>query len=226
MLLLLHGAIGSSGQLKPLANKLTEKYIVHTLDFRGHGGNEIPQEDFSISLFANDVLKWMQQNSITQTDIFGYSMGGYVALYLARHHPEKIGRIITLATKFNWTPDGAKQEATMLDPVKISEKLPAFADTLSKRHAPSDWKVVLTKTAKMMVDMGETNVLTDEDFKLIHHPVTVSVGELDKMVTIDETTHISRLLKNGTLKILTGTKHPLEAVNIDDLTGIIGDNWL
>lgn len=221
-MLLLHGAIGSSAQLIPLANKLSEKFKVHTLDFSGHGGREIPSEDFSIKLFANDVLEWMDKNSIQTTDIFGYSMGGYVALYLARHFPEKVGRIDTLATKFNWTPEGARQEAAMLDPEKITEKLPAFAETLSKRHSPSDWKTILIKTAKMMVEMGERNVLTGEDFKKINHNVLISVGESDKMVSISETTHISLLLKNGNLKILPNTKHPIESVVVEDLINTMG----
>ncbi len=221
-MLLLHGAIGSSGQLIPLADKLSEKFKVHTLDFSGHGGKEIPSEDFSIKLFANDVLEWMDKNSIHTTDIFGYSMGGYVALYLARYFPEKVDHIYTLATKFNWTPEGARQEAGMLDSEKIIEKLPAFAETLSKRHSPSDWKSILLKTAKMMVEMGERNVLTDEDFKNINHNVIVAIGESDKMVSISETTHVSQLLKNSTLKILPNTKHPIESVIVEDLINTMG----
>lgn len=31
-------------------------------------------------------------------------MGGYVAWYLAEHHPEKANAVFTLATKFLWTP--------------------------------------------------------------------------------------------------------------------------
>src|SRR3982751_5901517 len=101
-LLLLHGAIGSSAQLIPLAKKLKSNFEVKLFDFAGHGGRELPQS-FSIELFTNDLLKWMEENSPDKIDVFGYSMGGYVALYIARYHPEKINRIFTLATKFDWT---------------------------------------------------------------------------------------------------------------------------
>src|SRR6478672_5186908 len=101
-LLLLHGAIGAKDQLQPLANALKDKYTLHTINFSGHGGEAFPNEPFSMELFANDVLHYMQQNNIEQVNIFGYSMGGYVAMYLAKHHPQKINKLITLATKFHW----------------------------------------------------------------------------------------------------------------------------
>ena len=46
----------------------------------------------------------------------GHSMGGYVALKLALKRPELVDRIITLGTKFNWTPEVAAKEVKMLNP--------------------------------------------------------------------------------------------------------------
>ena len=48
--------------------------------------------------------------TITRADIFGYSMGGYVALHAARRHPERIGSIMTLGTKFAWDTPTAEKE--------------------------------------------------------------------------------------------------------------------
>src|SRR5437773_2093378 len=101
-LLLLHGAIGSKEQLQDLANLMERDYNVHLLNFAGHGGKNIPDESYSIQLFAQDVLQYMRQQNIEQTNIFGYSMGGYVSMYIAKHYPEKIKKLITLATKFHW----------------------------------------------------------------------------------------------------------------------------
>jgi len=45
-LLLLHGALGSKEQLAALALKLKDKYVVHTLNFNGHGGRPFPKSLF------------------------------------------------------------------------------------------------------------------------------------------------------------------------------------
>jgi pimeloyl-ACP methyl ester carboxylesterase len=128
-ILLLHGAIGAASQLLPLKALLTKSYKVHTLDFTGHGGKPFGNEPFSIKLFADDVISYMDEHQISKVNILGYSMGGYVGMYIAKHHPERIDKIITLATKYNWNETIAAKEVQMLNPEKIAQKLPAFAET-------------------------------------------------------------------------------------------------
>ncbi len=213
-LLLLHGAIGSSQQFQQLTALLNDAFEVHTLDFSGHGGKPLPAEPFSIELFANDVLHWLQENKIATIDIFGYSMGGYVALYLAKHHPEKVDKIFTLATKFNWNAEGAAREAAMLNPEKIAEKVPAFAKALEQKHG-ENWKTVLTKTAEMMINLGNSPALPLLSLSEIQQPVLISVGDKDNMVTLEETIAAYRSIKNGQLLVLPQTQHPFEKVNAE-----------
>ena len=215
-LLLLHGAIGSSDQLKELARALSTDFEVHKLDFSGHGGRELP-EVFSIATFAQDVVAFMEIKGLTSVSIFGYSMGGYVALFLARHYPEKVKSVYTLATKFAWTPESAQREAKMLDALKIKEKIPAFALALQKRHEPMSWEEILIKTADMMVAMGERNPLSAEDIAAIAHPVRLSVGDRDAMVSIEETLAIYRQLPHASLAVLPNVQHPIEKISVGDL---------
>jgi pimeloyl-ACP methyl ester carboxylesterase len=220
-LLLLHGAIGSSTQFDALAPLLKEQFKITALDFCGHGGMPVPTNEFSIELFANDVLKWLDQNKIQTIDIFGYSMGGYVALYLAKHYPERVGKIFTFATKFNWTPDGAVKEAAMLNADKIEEKVPAFAKALELRHGTENWKNVLPKTADMMLALGKQPALTHDQLREINHSVLVSVGDRDNMVCLEETIAVYRSLKNGQLLVLPNTQHPFEKVNVQRIASEI-----
>lgn len=215
-LLLLHGAIGAKDQLAELASGLNKHFIIHTLNFSGHGGESMP-ETFSIKTFADDVLKYLEENKISKASIFGYSMGGYVALYLAKHHPGKIEKVFTLGTKFHWSPEIAAKETKMLDAGKIGEKIPAFASTLSKRHAPADWKTVLNKTAEMMTALGNKNVLTLPDYESIEHNVMIGIGDKDTMVTLEETIDVYRKLKNASLIVMPDTQHPIEKADVNRL---------
>lgn len=217
-LLLLHGAIGAQQQLDELKKQLQNDFEIHTLNFSGHGGNFIPDEPFSIALFAKDVLNYLDNNDIELIDIFAYSMGGYVALYLAKYFPFRVGKIFTLATKFNWNEITAEKESKMLNPNVILEKLPAFSEELSKRHQPTDWKIVLEKTAEMMLAMGRKIVLNNDDLECIDHTVLVSVGDLDKMVSVEETENAHRHLKNSNLHIFQNTQHPIERVDANILS--------
>lgn len=222
-LLILHGAIGANDQLQALADALKDKCIVHTLNFSGHGGIAFPEADFSIPLFAGEVLKYLQQNKIERVNIFGYSMGGYVAIYLAKHHPALVGKIITLATKFYWDEAVAAKEVKMLDAEIILQKVPAFAEQLRERHLPNDWKTVLDKTKEMLLQLGQQNALQLNDYATISADCLLLLGDKDKMVTIDETIAVQKALPNGSFRSLPDTQHPIEQVNTTMLASVITD---
>jgi pimeloyl-ACP methyl ester carboxylesterase len=216
-LLLLHGAIGSSAQLVPLQENLQSQYTIHTLNFPGHGGAHLP-DTFSIPLFANTVKSYIQEHNLTHVSIIGYSMGGYVALYLARQNPELIEKVITLATKFEWDEAIAAKEIKMLQPDVIEQKLPAFAKIVEERHAPQSWKRVLELTKDLLIELGKQNALTLTDYSEIKTPVQLLIGDRDKMVSIEETVAVYKQLPNAQLGILPATPHPIEQVDIELLT--------
>lgn len=211
-LLLLHGAISSHKQFDVLLPFLKDSYEIHAPDFPGHGGSTIP-EMFSIPLFASAVLDYIDSKKLDQVSIFGYSMGGYVALYLAAHYPQKIKKVFTLATKFNWMPAVAEREVAQLDAKKILEKVPAFAAMLKEMHAPQDWKKVLEKTAGMLLNLGNNPALSEKELRQIKIPVTIGIGELDKMVSVDESQNAANHITYGQLLQLPATPHPFEKIN-------------
>lgn len=212
-LLLLHGAIGASDQLEPLAQALKGQYKVYTIDFSGHGKEEFPKVEFSMALFAEDVLRFMNVQGIEKASIFGYSMGGYVGMYLAKYYPEKIDKVVTLATKFHWDTETAEKETRMLNAAKIEEKLPSFASALAKRHEGKDWKDVLVRTASMLHALGADNTLKAEHYKEIEKECMVLLGDRDKMVSLEETLAVYQQLPNAKMGMLPGTPHPIEQVD-------------
>lgn len=220
-IILLHGALGSKDQLQPLTKALENYFQVHTFNFSGHGGRPFGDKHFSISLFSDQIGEYMQEMGISQTTIFGYSMGGYAAMYLARQFPDKISKLITLATKFHWDEKTAAREVTMLNGKTIQEKVPAFAAQLQQRHAPNDWLVLLEKTSQLLTDLGKQNALQPEDHAAIATPCLLLLGDRDKMVTLDETVAVYKQSPHGQLGVLPGTPHALEQVNVPLLAGMI-----
>ena len=128
------------------------------MNFEGHGGRP-SDRPYSIDAFSENLVSFIHEKELNQANIFGYSMGGYVALKTAQTRPDLINKIFTLGTKFNWSPESAAKEVKMLNPDKIEEKVPAFAKALQERHSPGDWKVVLRKTSEMMIDLGHRSCL-------------------------------------------------------------------
>ncbi len=212
-LLLLHGALGSAGLLDPLKQALSQNYQIHSFNFSGHGGQPLPAEGLSIELFAGELQQYIETHKLQGAPVFGYSMGGYVALCLLKRNPGIIGKLITLATKFHWDKETAARECTLLQPEKIAVKLPQFADVLAARHAPVNWKSLMAATATMLQSMGEDAPLKPGDYPALNTPVLLLLGDRDKMVTLDETVAVYKVLPQACMGMLPATPHALEQVD-------------
>lgn len=216
-----HGALGSASQLEPVKATLERNGMtVHTMNFSGHGGLSF-QTQFGIEQFANDVLHELDNRKLNTVNIFGYSMGGYVALWLAAKHPNRVGRIVTLGTKFDWSIESAERETKKLNPEKILEKIPAFARILENRHAPNDWKELMRKTTDMMMALGNNPLLTREILESIVHPTLICLGDQDDMADRQYSEDVARFLRNGRFLSLENTPHPIEKVSLEKLTLIL-----
>ena len=217
-LLLLHGALGASSQLYPLIPHLKDRHENHTLDFEGHGSSPLKDRPFRAMHFAENVMDYMDIKGINAVDIFGHSMGGQVGVCMARFFPDRVKRVFTLGTKFIWTPEIAEKENAFLDPKKMREDVPQFVKELQEKHVASGWETVLEKVREMMVNLGQKNPLEDNDIRQITKRVRIGVGDRDKMVGIEESVGVYRLLQEGELQILPGTPHPIERVSLAKLT--------
>ncbi|MFN0176902.1 MAG: alpha/beta fold hydrolase [Saprospiraceae bacterium] len=218
--ILLHSALGSAAQLETLQTQLPEGQDAVALDFPGHGraSNSGP---FSMRLFADSVLKFMDDKNVAKADIFGYSMGGYVALWLAWKHPERVRSVTTYGTKLEWNPEVAAGMSRMFDPEKIEVKAPQLAESLAKTHGAEYWKTLCKNTAKFLLDLGNGLGLPPEAFGEIQCPVSIGWGELDNVVTEAESRHVAQAIPEGRFEVLPGCKHLIEQVDAAQLARFV-----
>ena len=220
-IILLHGAIGAKEQLEPLAAELRRLgHDVHTLTFEGHGDKPHRGRPFRVSYLIENILEYMADEGVEQANLFGHSLGGLVAINMAFSHPEKVGRVFTLGTKFVWTPEIALKEHKNLNPEKILEKVPKFAQILEKRHTAVDWKENMGHSREMMSDFGE-NPPNFEQFAQTQQPAIIGIGDRDNLSTLDESAEVARVLPNGALQVFPNTKHPIEQVDLSMLADAI-----
>lgn len=223
-LVLLHGALGSSSQLDALAEALRPYFKVHQLDFEGHASAPPRARPFRIESFAENVVDLLDGKGIGGARIFGYSMGGYVALHLAAERPERVTHVATLGTKFRWDRATAEREAGRLDAGVIRAKVPQFADVLAARHERAGgWESVLARTADLLRHLGDHPVLTDATLARIEQPVRVLVGERDNTVSVEESTTVARTLGAGGVTVLPNATHPIEQVDVGALVRVLLD---
>ena len=221
-LVLLHGALGARGQLDAIAEAMEPHVRVHQLDFEGHGSEPPRDRMLRVEHLAESLREFLDARGISRAGFFGYSMGGYVALYLALHEPNRVNRVATLGTKFRWNRETAEREAARLDPTIIRAKVPRFAETLAVRHGRAGgWEGVLARTAEFLRLLGEAPLLTDVTLARVQQPVRIIVGDRDNTVSVDESSAVARTLRSGSLTILDETPHPIEQVDLNKLVRVL-----
>lgn len=224
-ILFLHGALGVAQDMEPLMNILSERgYITHSFNFSGHGTGAAETTEFRIDLFARDLEKYLKQHQLKDPIVFGYSMGGYVALYhKANFEDSPISQIFTYGTKFNWSENAVARELPMMNPDHIIEKYPQYAEALKNKHGDR-WKQLMRSTAHMMQNLEKIDGLTREDMADIDISVILILGDQDRMVSTEETHLTGSWLHHSKQKTISHSKHELERSNLREIADTIEEN--
>lgn len=215
-IVILHGALGSAKQFDEISQLLSQSFNVHVHEFPGHGERSGEELEFTIENLAHDLKNFLQLFD-HPVIVFGYSMGGYVSIFLAQKHPELFDKIITLGTKFHWNVEEAKKETGMLNVEIMELKIPAYCNYLKSLHG-ENWKIVVEKTKSLMWSLGNKPLLDTNYCIEIETEIIMMLGSLDKMVTLEETELMTVALRNATYCIAEGFPHPIDKVNVVELS--------
>jgi pimeloyl-ACP methyl ester carboxylesterase len=94
-LLLLHGGLFDiDQQFGAVIPELAETRQVIATDFQGHGRTNDVDRPLRSADLASDVVALLRHLDVPQVDVFGFSVGGAVALHLAIEHPELVRKLI------------------------------------------------------------------------------------------------------------------------------------
>jgi pimeloyl-ACP methyl ester carboxylesterase len=217
-LILIHGALGSEKEFESALALLKGKFDVLTYTFPGHSLRSDEKCEFTIDAFTDDLETFMQENGPAY--IFGFSMGGYVAINLARRCSNKILGIVTLGTKFDWNEESSQRETKSLDAEFLRSKVPPFYEYLEKLHG-DNLTTLLSKTTDLMLDLGRTAPLSPFSLSTCSTKCIITRGGKDKMVSQAESESIANGLKHGRFREIPFLPHPLFLIKSKHLATFI-----
>jgi pimeloyl-ACP methyl ester carboxylesterase len=92
----IHGLGFDHTTFGPQIDFFSPSYRVITVDLRGHGGSDAPNQDYTMPALADDVAWLCAQLNVEKPAVIGHSMGGNVALALAALHPNLPASILMI----------------------------------------------------------------------------------------------------------------------------------
>jgi pimeloyl-ACP methyl ester carboxylesterase len=189
-LLLLHGGLFNIDlQFGELLPSLGASRKVVAADFQGHGRTNDIDRPLTSAGLASDIVGLLEHLRVAQADVFGFSVGGAVALHLAIRHPELVRKLIVSSVSFH--PDGDRpenREAVGAMTVDMVAGTPMEQEYLAKSPHPDRLQDLLDKLGTF--DHGFAG-WSDADIQGIAAPTLITTGDCDA-VRLD---HVVRFLQ-------------------------------
>jgi pimeloyl-ACP methyl ester carboxylesterase len=177
-LLLLHGGLFDIDlQFGELIPSLAATRQVIATDFQGHGRTNDIDRPLSSADLASDVVGLLQHLDVPRADVFGFSVGGGVALDLAIRHPELVRKLIVSSVSFH--PDGDRPENTEAVgemTVDMIAGTPMEQSYRAKSPHPDRLQGLLDKLGAFDADVTGWS---DDDIRGIAAPTLITVGDAD-----------------------------------------------
>ncbi len=143
-LVLLHGAFGLAQVYPGLAK---DRQMI-AVELQGHGRTLDIDRPLSAEQMADDVAALLKELKIDQADVFGYSMGGLVALGVAIRHPEVVRKLVINGSYFgslddSFEPEAARQFKSLPADFALPPPLKAAYDSVG--FDPKRWPTLVAK---------------------------------------------------------------------------------
>lgn len=219
-LILLHGYSDSWFSFSPVLPHIPARCRVFALDLRGHGKTDKPTTGYGMDELAHDVIAFMEDKSLRGVTLVGHSNGGYVAQQVAVAAPERLDRLVLVATTTTpRTITGIRDLEALVrglgDPVSndfirefqnstIHRTLAAeFVDQVvseSSRLPAYVWKGVMDG----MLAMDAVTGLTDTDLSAM-----VLWGDADPLMPRSEQDALVKMFPDVVFKVYRDTGHAL-----------------
>lgn len=224
-----------------VANELADSYFVITPDLRGCGFTPLGDGEPSLDLLAEDIYELVTQAGLAKAVIGGISLGGYVALALAKKHPEIISGLILVDTKASADTDAAKENRLRIaTQMRESGKVELFADQMitnvvgdfTHANRPDvvlevrDW--MREAKAESIAWLQEAMAKRADSFQTLERlsvPTLLIRGTQDSISTAEDFSLMEKKLRQVTYVQIPNSGH-LPPIEDPIATTIAIENWL
>ncbi|HEX5691372.1 MAG TPA: alpha/beta fold hydrolase [Roseiflexaceae bacterium] len=196
----IHGAGGDAAQWKYQIEHFSRRYRVIAPDLRGHGRSEQPRSAYSLEEFLWDFTQTLDRLHVAEPFVLmAHSFGGPIALTFAATQPQRVSRLVLVATAPEIHLNPLIEGLLRLPmPMRTLERLrPVVAPQL---HAPL-WVIQRVLASTLFPWRGW------ELLPQIAVPTLIVGGQFDLIVPASSLHRMQAQLPNARLEIVRHARH-------------------
>lgn len=205
-------------QLKFLKNS----YRVIACDIRGFGKSKDEVTPLSMSLFADDLIEFMDKLDIDKAIICGLSMGGFIAFNAVKRFPERFEALILCDTQcVSDTPEIKDKRLRTIADIEVNgvtnfneqflKSIFCKESLLRKQDLVEELRTVVFSNSEHIITQGllALAVRTESCSTLnrIHIPTLIICGREDAVTPLEQSEYLREHILGSTLEVIYNAGH-------------------
>jgi (E)-2-((N-methylformamido)methylene)succinate hydrolase len=221
-LVCVHGVGSYLEAWQDVLDALGDGFRILTFDLRGHGRSTRVRGRYEIDDFVTDLLALADHAGFARFDLAGFSLGGLIAQRLALTHPQRLGRLVLLATVSGRTAEERGRVLARLAALQTGERGAHYDASLSRwlteafqaRH-PERIAELRRRNAQNDPECyaAAYRVLAQTDFggliDQIAAPTLIITGEDDQGSNPRMAHYMHERIRDSRVSILPGMRHSI-----------------
>lgn len=175
-LIVIPGSFWTLEAMGEIVPQLAATRQVIGVELQGHGHTADIDRPISYEAMADDIAALIGHLELGRADLFGFSLGGGVALQTAIRHPEVVRKLVLTSTVFKrdgWYPESLAAMTAIS--VETFTGTPIHETYLKISPRPEAWPDFITK----MTNMLNKDYDWTEGVAALKTPVLILVGDAD-----------------------------------------------
>ncbi len=207
-IVLLHGLAGDALFWADYIPDLAKQGRVYAIDLLGFGRSERPDVDYRAAVEAQAIHDFLDSQGIQQADLIGVSLGGFVALHVARAWPDRVRRLVVADAAGIIFDTHAPQPAFPQDEERFQrfmspKRMPSFvARDIVRRMRLQQWVI-----DRFLQNRDSGKDYLDGQLTAVTMPVLLMWGEQDLLTPLSWGQALQRQIPQSELLVLRGCGH-------------------
>ncbi len=217
---------------------LAERFTVVLFDSRGTGTSDKPTSGYEISNMARDVGGLLDHLDIPRANVLGYSMGGAIAQEFVRQFPDRVLALALCATMCGGpravyaSPSVVRvmRELDGLKPEEIARRIwsvtysPGYLENHRELAEDQMRREIAAPTPLHAADLQYQAFAEFDCSKALPNvkaPTLVLTGDLDQLVSPQNSKFIASLIPEARLIVIPGCGHRMMWEATDECVGFV-----
>jgi 3-oxoadipate enol-lactonase len=217
---------------------LAKRFTVVLFDNRGTGTSDKPTSGYEISNMARDVSGLLDHLEIARVNVLGYSMGGAIAQEFVRQFPDRVFALALCATMCGGpravyaSPSVVRvmRELDGLKPEEIARRIwtvtysPGYLENHRELAEDQMRREIAAPTPLHAADLQYQAFAEFDCSKALANvkaPTLVLTGDLDQLVSPQNSKFIASLVPDASLIVIPGCGHRMMWEATDECVGFV-----